>query len=135
MKTKRILVSVGFLSTMFFLFASLNTLDQEKWVAPKSADAIINPLKGDANAATSGKKLFRAMCSVCHGVKGKGDGIGGAGLAIKPTDLTSAEFHSQTDGAIFWKIAEGRTPMTSYRNSIPEKMRWQIINYLRTLKK
>jgi mono/diheme cytochrome c family protein len=108
---------------------------QDKWVAPASADKIINPLKDDATAANSGKKLYKVLCSVCHGVKGKGDGMGGAGLTPKPTDLTSDAVQSQTDGAIFWKVAEGRTPMASYKASIPEKKRWQLVNYLRTLKK
>ena len=74
------------------------------------------------------------MCSVCHGPKGKGDGMAGAGLTPKPTDLTSEVVQSQTDGAIFWKISEGRAPMASYKSAIPEKNRWEIINYIRTLK-
>ena len=74
------------------------------------------------------------LCVVCHGAKGKGDGVGGAGLTPKPTNLTSAEFQAQTDGAIFWKIQTGRSPMASYETSIPEKKRWEIINYIRTLK-
>lgn len=133
MKTKKILVSVTLLSVMYFLSVAFISPPQEKWVAPPSADKIVNPLKNDANAAASGKKLFKMMCSVCHGPKGKGDGMAGAGLTPKPTDLTSAVFQSQTDGAIFWKISEGRAPMASYETSIPEKKRWQLINYLKTL--
>jgi hypothetical protein len=68
-------------------------------------------------------------------MKGKGDGMGGAGLTPKPSNLTSDAVQSQTDGAIFWKITEGRTPMASYKASIPEKKRWQLVNYMRTLKK
>ena len=74
------------------------------------------------------------MCFVCHGPKGKGDGMAGAGLTPKPTNLTTEEFQSQSDGAIFWKITEGRAPMASYKTSIPEKKRWEIVNYIRTLK-
>ncbi len=135
MKTKKSLVSKTITIAIIFLFVGFNSLAQEKWVAPSSADKIINPLKNDTKAAASGKKLFKVMCVVCHGVKGKGDGIGGAGLTTKPTNLTSVEFQSQTDGAIFWKIAEGRAPMASYESLIPEKKRWELINYIRTLKK
>ncbi|SFZ94793.1 Cytochrome C oxidase, cbb3-type, subunit III [Flaviramulus basaltis] len=142
MKTKKILISITFTGFLFLLLVSFVkapkndyiTVQQKKWVAPASADKIVNPLKGDANAATSGKKLYKVMCFVCHGPKGKGDGMAGAGLTPKPTDLTSDEFQSQSDGAIFWKIAEGRAPMASYKSSIPEKKRWEIINYIRTLK-
>lgn len=142
MKTKQILISSLFVGLMYFLFVSFtNTpkseyeaVQQKKWVAPASADKIVNPLKGDAKAAASGKKIYKMLCFVCHGPKGKGDGMGGAGLTPKPADLTSPTFQSQSDGAIFWKIEQGRTPMPSYKTSIPEKKRWEIINYLRTLK-
>lgn len=118
-----------------FLFIGSNSLAQENWVAPVSADEIVNPLKGDANAAASGKKTYKMLCVVCHGAKGKGDGIGSAGLQPKPTDLTSTKVQAQTDGAIFWKIEEGRSPMPSYKTTLPEKKRWEIINYIRKLKK
>tara|TARA_R110002049_G_scaffold191337_1_gene360265 strand:+ start:27629 stop:28036 length:408 start_codon:yes stop_codon:yes gene_type:complete len=135
MKNKRDLRSWTIAMAIGFLFLGFNSQAQEKWVAPASADKIVNPLKGDANAAANGQKLYKVLCVVCHGAKGKGDGAAGAGLTPKPTNLTTAEFQSQTDGAIFWKIQTGRSPMASYETSIPEKKRWEIINYIRTLKK
>ena len=35
------------------------------------------------------------------GKKGKGDGVAGAALNPKPTNLTTTTFHAQSDGAIF----------------------------------
>jgi mono/diheme cytochrome c family protein len=143
MRAKKIIISFTFIGLLYVWLVSFTsvsqnkyvTVQQKKWVAPASADKIVNPLKGDANAAASGKKLYKTLCLVCHGPKGKGDGMAGAGLTPKPADLTSDAVQSQTDGAIFWKIAEGRSPMASYKSSIPEKKRWEIINYIRTLKK
>tara|TARA_R110002072_G_scaffold267486_3_gene426458 strand:- start:2167 stop:2622 length:456 start_codon:yes stop_codon:yes gene_type:complete len=143
MKTTKILISTAFTGLLFLVLVSFakapkndyTTLQQKKWVAPASADKITNPLKGDQKSLVSGKKFFKMLCSVCHGFKGKGDGVGGAGLSTKPADLTSEVFQSQTDGAIFWKIQEGRGPMPNYKSSVKEKIRWQIINYIRTLKK
>lgn len=142
MKTKKIIISLTLSGVLYALLVSFTyvpkteyvAIQQKKWVAPASADKIVNPLKGDANAAASGKKLYKVLCFVCHGPKGKGDGMAGAGLTPKPADLTSDAVQSQTDGAIFWKIAEGRAPMAGYKTSIPEKKRWEIINYIRTLK-
>ncbi|MDG2431130.1 cytochrome c [Flavobacterium sp.] len=139
---QKVVISLTLTSLLYLLLVSFNyrpvnkyeVIQQKKWVAPATADKIVNPLKDDGNAAASGKKLYTAMCFVCHGPKGKGDGVAGAGLTPKPTNLTSVEVQSQSDGAIFWKIAEGRAPMASYKNSIPEKKRWEIINYIRTLK-
>jgi len=136
MKSKKEISIVTLMAILFIALVGFKTSPvQDKWVAPANADKIINPLKDDATAANSGKKLYKVLCSVCHGVKGKGDGMGGAGLTPKPANLTSEAVQSQTDGAIFWKITEGRTPMASYKSSIPEKKRWQLINYIRTLKK
>lgn len=142
MKTKKILVSTAVASLIYALFVSFTpnpkseyeTVQQKKWVAPASADKIQNPLKGDAKAAASGKRTYKMLCFVCHGPKGKGDGMAGAGLTPKPTNFTTEEFQTQTDGAIYWKITEGRTPMASYKTALPEKKRWELVNYLRTLK-
>lgn len=133
MKTKK-LSGITLIGLMFFLFVGFNIQAQDKWVAPSSADEIVNPLKNDVNATTNGKKTFKMLCVVCHGAKGKGDGIAGAGITPKPTNLTTAEVQSQSDGAIFWKMEEGRPPMASYKTAIPEKNRWELINYIRTLK-
>ncbi|WP_027066213.1 c-type cytochrome [Maribacter sp. Hel_I_7] len=134
MKNKKVVPTVTSMMVISFLFIGINSHAQEKWVAPASADEIVNPLNGDANAADSGKRTYKMLCVVCHGAKGKGDGVGGAGLKPKPTDFTSAEVQAQTDGALFWKLEEGRSPMASYKTAIPEKKRWEIINYIRTLK-
>jgi len=123
------------LTFLMTLLALQVTRAQTQWEAPASADNLNNPLKNDATAAESGKRTFRMLCVICHGAKGKGDGMGGAGLTPKPTDLTSSEVQSQTDGALFWKLTNGKPPMASYETALPENKRWELINYIRTLNK
>mgnify|MGYP001182942525 FL=1 len=123
------------LTFLMTLLALQATRAQTQWEAPASADNLNNPLKNDATAAESGKRTFRMLCVICHGAKGKGDGMGGAGLTPKPTDLTSTEVQSQTDGALFWKLTNGKPPMASYETALPENKRWELINYIRTLNK
>jgi mono/diheme cytochrome c family protein len=136
MKLKTIHFSTPLITlSILFIIVAFNSAPQDKWVAPPSADEIINPLKNNASAAKSGKKLFNTYCVVCHGPKGKGDGVAGASLTPRPTNLSTAEVQSQTDGAIHWKMMEGRAPMASYKDLISEENVWQLINYLRTLKK
>ncbi|WP_339901010.1 cytochrome c [uncultured Cyclobacterium sp.] len=112
------------------LFAFLQT----PWKAPVEADTLKNPMLGQEEAIKEGKKLFATYCAICHGDKGKGDGVAGAALNPKPTNLTTTTFHAQSDGAIFWKITEGRAPMASYKATLSEEKRWQLVSYLRTLK-
>ncbi|MBD80965.1 MAG: cytochrome c class I [Crocinitomicaceae bacterium] len=106
-----------------------------EWKAPASADKITNPFIGNTTATVEGKKLYKQMCTVCHGNTGKGDGMGGMSLNPRPSNFTTEKFQSQTDGAIYWKLTEGRAPMASYRNILEEEQRWQLVNYMRTLKK
>lgn len=105
------------------------------WVAPESASAVVDPLKGDATATAAGKLLYTKYCVVCHGNAGKGDGIAAAGLQIPPADHSSVKVQSQTDGAIFWKITTGRGAMASYKITLTETQRWQLVNFIRTLAK
>lgn len=123
------------LTALLFLMAIPSARAQDIWNAPRSADEMANPLKNDASASTNGKSTYKMLCVICHGAKGKGDGIGGAGLTPKPTDLTSADVQAQTDGALFWKLTEGRPPMAPYMDVLPETKRWELVNYIRTLKK
>lgn len=137
---KRAPLILAFIGGTFFLMSSTEIEIQAKgaWVAPASADNVANPLKGQADAAAAGKKLYATYCAVCHGDKGKGDGIAAAGLNPKPADHTSAKVQGQTDGAIFWKITTGRAPiasMASYEKTLTETQRWQLVDFIRTLAK
>ncbi len=116
-----------------FFFSSI--FWQRKFPAPPSADATINPLKGNADATTEGKRTYTMYCVPCHGSKGKGDGIAAPGLAKPPADHTSDFVQKQKDGAIFWVITEGNNPMPTYKTTLTEMQRWQLVNYIRTLAK
>ena len=104
-----------------------------KWQAPQTADAAKNPLSGDANAALEGKKIFTSMCVVCHGETGKGNGMASVSLEPRPANFLSIEVRNESDGAIFWKMTEGRPPMASYKSLLSEQQRWQLVTYIRNL--
>jgi len=128
-------------AALIFLFAlalgGYNNLllgQDGSWIAPVSADKMENPLKSDINATKAGKKLYAQNCSICHGAKGKGDGLAGMALNPRPSDFTKEIVQNQNDGAIHWKITEGRAPMASYKAEFTEEQRWQLVNYIRSLK-
>ena len=110
-----------------------NTFGQTAWKAPASANTYKNPYAGKTAATAAGKTLYGQMCAVCHGDKGKGDGIAGMTLNPRPANFKKSEVQAQTDGALYWKITEGRAPMATYKDALTEEQRWQLVNYIRQL--
>jgi len=103
---------------------------QGPWVAPAEAKAVKNPVKGVGNA----KKSVETNCVSCHGPGGKGDGPAAAALPPpKPANWTSEAVQKHTDGELFWKISNGRGAMPPWKH-LPDNERWEIVNYIRTLK-
>ena len=122
--------------TFFLGLVTVNA--QSKWVAPATAKTIENPLKCSPDDIKEGKKIFTEMCVICHGIKGKGDGIAAAALNPKPANYTLKTVQDQTDGELFWKITNGNAPtaaMASYKDILTETQRWQMVAYIRTFKK
>jgi len=137
-KNKKQLIRVAVLFTLMIgLGIPQNSIfsQSDQWVAPASTDSYNNPYKGSDKATKAGKKLYAQMCAICHGNKGKGDGMAGISLKPRPANFTKDIVQKQTDGAIFWKLSEGKAPMASYKNTLSEEQRWQLINYLRTFDK
>ena len=122
-----------------FLFASIHLnivlAQSSSFTAPKSADAIKNPLSGNTECLKYAKVMYTSYCGPCHGEKGRGDGVAAAGMSVKPADHSSALVQSQTDGALFWEMSEGHNPMPAYKNVLTESQRWGLINFIRTLSK
>ena len=102
------------------------------WKAPPTACNRPNPVPVNANTLALGQKLYVGNCMTCHGSSGKGDGPGGAALEKKPADLGARIKAGATDGELFWKITEGRSPMISWKGSLSETQRWELVNYIKT---
>jgi mono/diheme cytochrome c family protein len=101
-----------------------------EWKAPPDAKNVKNPEKDSA----LGKKSVETNCASCHGPAGKGDGPAAAALSPKPANWTGDKTKKETDGELYWKISNGRGPMPPWKH-LPEKERWQIVNYIRELQK
>ena len=109
------------------------TGSSSEWIAPASANKLNNPVAEISAATDKGGELFVQNCTTCHGTSGKGDGPTADMLDTKPADLTSSKVQKESDGALFWKITNGKGAMASYKKDLSEEQRWQLVNYVRKL--
>jgi mono/diheme cytochrome c family protein len=112
----------------------------QQWQAPADAANVTNPAKSNPDAAKLGRELYMQKCADCHGKAGEGNGymsnnLKRDGKPLPPTNLTSKVVQANTDGELFWKITNGRSPMPAHRARFDDEQRWLIVAFLRTLKK
>jgi mono/diheme cytochrome c family protein len=120
------------LTFVLVLASPLVLAESSDWKAPPTAVNRPNPVPANPATIAMGQKLYVNNCLICHGPSGRGDGPGGAALEKKPADLGARIKAGETDGELFWKITEGRSPMLSWKGSLTETQRWETINYLKT---
>jgi mono/diheme cytochrome c family protein len=130
----KINVIIGGLFTICIAGISLKTIGQTlPWEVPDKYVKMPNPVKADAKSIVAGKALFSVNCESCHGKKGLGNGTKASDLKTTPGNFTKESFQAQTDGAIFYKMTEGRKEMPKAKKDLPNDIdRWNLVNYLRT---
>jgi len=91
-----------------------------------------NPVKATPESVAAGREIYQKKCSFCHGSDGKGAATG------NPPNLIDAKWdHGSSDGEVFLSIRDGIGPtfrMVPYKDKIPERDIWHIVNYLRSLR-
>jgi mono/diheme cytochrome c family protein len=83
------------------------------------------------NLAT-GKELYTIYCAICHGEKG--DGKGHLATTEKFLGIPSYADREITEGSIYHVLMYGKNAMGSHASQVNEKERWQIAQYVLTLR-
>jgi mono/diheme cytochrome c family protein len=107
--------------------------EQTPWVAPPEADKLVNPLKDQEAALKLGKKIYTSECVVCHGTYGNAETNIAETMEQKPKNFTKEDFMQQSDGAIFWKLSEGRGLMQPFKTMLTEEEIWSVVVYVKEL--
>jgi mono/diheme cytochrome c family protein len=93
------------------------------------------PIPATADSLQRGRVLFDINCAVCHGKDGAGTGTLSGFFSPKPADLTGDEVQNLPDAEIFLTITQGRGVMLSLAENLSPIERWDVVNYVRSLKK
>jgi mono/diheme cytochrome c family protein len=93
------------------------------------------PVPATANSLQRGKVLYGITCIVCHGETGAGNGKLAGFFTPKPADLTGASAQGLSNNRMFLVITQGFGVMPSIAENLDVQDRWDVINYIHTLKK
>lgn len=103
---------------------------------PMEYRAMKNPVAASPEATEAGKLLYVKNCERCHGASGLGDGPATKFIRPAPKEIASAATQDRlTDGEIFYTITEGKKPMPPMKKTLSDEQRWQIVHFVRTLRK
>ncbi len=93
-------------------------------------------LFGTASAADEAKTQYATFCVACHGDAGKGDGVAGAALDPKPSDLSTTKMTDDEMAKIIKEggTAVGRSAMMSPWGAVMDEAQLKaMVAYIRTL--
>jgi predicted CXXCH cytochrome family protein len=106
-----------------------------KRTVPGADRSRTNPLNTPTNRGdpTAGGGLYRQKCEICHAFDGSGHTEIAAGEYPHPPDLRGAVVQNQTDGELFYHIANGirHTGMPAW--TLPDRNTWELVAYIRQL--
>lgn len=100
----------------------------------------VNPVEADEISIERGRVLYSINCAQCHGSAGDGNGNIGLALVNPPANLTADVVQVKADGALFLSIsngilgANGQIRMPALNENLTVRDRWDLVNYIRTLK-
>jgi mono/diheme cytochrome c family protein len=124
-----------FVSAAVLLLSGTLVAQTKPWVVPANFKSMKNPIAMSDASTKAGQTLYAKTCAACHGKTGLGDGPKAKSLKTITTDFSKAESQNQTDGEHFYKTKTGRADMPKYEGKLSDDDIWNIVNYMRTLKK
>jgi mono/diheme cytochrome c family protein len=120
---------------IFGISATSAGQQSKPWEVPAKYKTMKSPVKADEASIAAGKDLYNKNCAACHGRTGLGDGPKSKGLTIPVASFLKSDYQNQSEGDQFYKSKFGRGEMPKYEGKIDDNGLWQILVYIKTLKK
>src|SRR5579859_2285030 len=95
-----------------------------------------NPVKPTPEGLAAARKVYSYDCEMCHGAKGDGKGDVVESMKLTMPDFREpATLAGKTDGELFYIITKGKGKMMGEGDRVPQTMRWNLVNLVRTYSK
>lgn len=105
---------------------------EEYKITPADA-ARVNPVKSTPEGLAEARKAFKYDCEMCHAALGDGKGELVESMKLTMHDWRDpASLAGKTDGELFYIITKGKGKMTGEGDRLPEKLRWNMVNLVRS---
>jgi mono/diheme cytochrome c family protein len=107
--------------------------DVEYKITPEDI-ARVNPVKSTPEGLAEARRVYGYDCAMCHGDHGDGKGELVESMKLTMHDWREpASLEGRTDGEIFYIITKGKGKMMGEGDRQPEKLRWNLVNLVRSL--
>lgn len=102
---------------------------------PDEYRGLQNPLPPTATNLERGRQRYAESCVACHAADGSGKTALARALYPRPRDLKSPAVQAQSDGELFWIVAQGirYSGMPAGHQQHSEEQMWQMVLHLRAL--
>ena len=133
-------LSIANIAALVFSLAIVMSVAAAAQSAGGNAEAkkLKNPVTSSPESIKAGQASYAKYCRFCHGADAKGNGPQ-APEGSHPPDLTDAKWdHGDSDGEIFTVIKEGagqKSVMKPFKSKMTDQEIWNVVNYIRSLRK
>ncbi len=107
-----------------------------EWLKSELKDEYDEPVPlADEVTLDQGREVYLEVCSMCHGLTGKGDGPSAAGLMQKPSDFTDpahATYYSDQGRLYIIRHGVAGTPMSGWEGILSEEEIQAVYAYVRS---
>lgn len=131
-KSKFVFILAG-LALFFVSFRGNVRTVQQPWVAPEWTDTLYNPYHIEPLTLPQAQEVYNLYCVSCHGNQGRGYPLEHTNQEVP--DFKDERVKQQSDGALYWKIREGRGIMRGFKTKLSDEQHWQLVEYIRDLSK
>lgn len=99
----------------------------QEWIVPEELAAAANPSAYSLENVKLGKAIYSKNCKSCHGDPGKNNPLT---LVPMPVDIASEKMQTNSEGAMFHKITNGKGIMPPFGSTLSETDRWLLVNFI-----